>query len=281
MLKTFASAALVALLLFAPGAVARDDDDEGRSRDAVLFEASLVRAAALNTPSGTPAGQQLGPAFLATGTDPLSSGQVRVYRNRNVEVRLRGAVPNAAYRALFCRLGFLQNNGCIDLGQVETNPEGNAEARLNFPAAGADAPDTWAGGFLLSRETAPPQQNQPAPAGNQYVSAFTFPLAAAETTGAEIELKGRVVSLDANAGLFRLDSLQTDILTTSGTKFEEIEGLADLSVGQDVEVKGSLRSDLKIIAERVKLEGDNGRKHHGDDDREDGRGNGKSGTDWQ
>lgn len=242
--------ALVAVSLLSGVALLRADDDNNGNQSPngqQLFDAQLVRVADLNTPVGNPQGQQLGPFFGPNGSDPLDDGRVQVLRNRKAQFELRGATPNVTYTAFFCRFGFLPANGCVMLtGQLDTNVEGNAEALLSFPDNPTGATDTWAGTFILTRSVG----NAPT---NEYVAGFTFPpLPPADGNGTDVDVTGRIASLNKTNTSFRLDGLPTDILTGAGTHFEGIQDFSALAVGMDVEVKGSTNADGTISAASVK-----------------------------
>jgi hypothetical protein len=253
--------AFLVMFLVSGAVVMQADDDKGNQspNGQQLFDTQLVRVADLNTPAGNPAGQQLGPFFGPNGTDPLDDGRVQVLRNRKAQFELRGATPNVTYNAFFCRFGFLAAPGCFMLvGQLDTNVEGNAEGLLSFPANPAAASDTWAGTFILTRIVG-------GAATNEYVAGFTFPpLPPTDGTGADVDVSGRIMSMDKTNSSFRLAELPTDIFTGAATQFEKIDGFSDLAVGMDVEVKGFTKPDGTIFATNVKSD-ENGKSHKQDD----------------
>ncbi len=85
----------------------------------------------------------LGSSFGAAGNDPLVAGRVQV--ESEVEVELTGAAANALYAVEFCRFG-VGPSGCLAVGSVTTDAQGNAKAELGFPMMG-----TFDGIFVLTR----------------------------------------------------------------------------------------------------------------------------------
>ncbi|HEU0019805.1 MAG TPA: DUF5666 domain-containing protein [Thermoleophilaceae bacterium] len=101
-------------------------------------------------------------------------------------------------------------------------------------------------------------------------------LAGAATTGKRPplrEFEGRVVSIDRDARTFRLHDSERGtkrIRVTRNTRFERVNGLAGLSVGQRaIEVKTRRKVDGAWIAIEVEKSGGGG-EHGGD--RDDDRG---------
>lgn len=112
-------------------------------------------------------------------------------------------------------------------------------------------------------------------------------LATAATTGQRPplrEFEGRVVSIDRSARTFRLHDSERGtkrIKVTRGTRFERVDGLAGLSVGQRaIEVKTRRRTDDGRAWVAIEVEKSGGGGEHGDDDRggdDDDRGDDDSG----
>jgi hypothetical protein len=246
------SVSFLAMLLLSTVVVLRaDGGEEGNPspNGQQLFDTQLIRVANLNVPTGIPAGQQLGPFFLPNGTDSLDAGRVQVLRNRKAQFELRGAAPNVTYKAFFCRFGFLSTAGCFPLvGQLETNDEGNAEALLSFLDNPAGDADNWAGAFIVARTVASSMTNE-------YVSGFSFPsLPPAEAAGADVDVSGRIASINTASSSFRLAELAVDIFTGPTTKYQKIDSFADLVVSMDVAVKGLTKPDGTILATNVRSE---------------------------
>lgn len=100
------------------------------------FRAELVRVADLP--------QDLRDDLAPTGDDPLDRGQVRAEEGR-IRVEVRGAVPNAEYRLMFCEFGPAPRN-CGGIGNVTTDERGRGEARFSF-----DGIDLSSGLFAIKR----------------------------------------------------------------------------------------------------------------------------------
>ena len=227
-------AVFVALVLFGSRlARAEDGEDEGRGKK--LLHSDLVRVTELST--ALPLS-----AFLPAGSDTLREGEAEVRRKRELGVKVEGAVPSAAYGVLFCPFGHPQSS-CLALGSLFTDVEGKGEARLDFLAAG----NTWAGVILLTRD-----------AKNQFISGFSFPPAeeVAPAGEVEVELNGRIASLNPATTSFRLVGFPADIFVGTSTRFKKLSGFAALFVGLRVEVKGFSRPDGTIFATEVKAEQD-------------------------
>lgn len=96
------------------------------------------------------------------------------------------------------------------------------------------------------------------------------------------EFEGRVVSIDRDARTFRLHDSERGtkrIRVTSNTRFERVDGLAGLSVGQRaIEVKTRRKVDGAWIAIEVEKSGGGG-EHGGRDDDDDDRDDDNSGRD--
>ena len=235
--RYLACAMLVAFVLFGSKLVrAEDGEDEGRGEK--LIHSALVRVAELGT--ALPLS-----AFLPPGSDPLREGEAEVRRKRELAVKVEGAVPSAAYGVLFCPFGQPQSS-CLALGSLFTDSDGKGEARLSFLAAG----NTWAGVILLTRD-----------AKNQFISGFSFPpaeeVAPAGAGEVEVELSGRIASLNPANTSFRLVGFPVDLFVGTSTRFKKVSGFTALVVGLTVEVKGFSRPDGTIFATEVKAEKDN------------------------
>lgn len=205
---------------------AGDDDDDDRRRDnRKVWEAGLVPIATLGIQG-------------ATGVDPLDKGAVEVSTQGNVEVTLEGAMRNAAYTVSFCRFA-LTNVGCMSLanGTFNTNGEGNAKAEMLMPMQGAN----WSGIFILARGATP-----------QFATAFTT-RNANPPPGAEIEIKGRISTIDPATNSFRMDSFPMPVFLTSRTNLVKFDSLSQLRIGDRVEVRG-VSINGAIEASRVKGE---------------------------
>lgn len=231
---------VIFLLLSLVGAsVAWADEDEDRKEKS--FAAEIVRVADLSFHD------QLGPFFGPNGNDPLRDGKLEVRGNRKVEVQLKGTVPSTVYNVFFCPFG-LPPAGCLGLGTTTTNSEGNAKTSLPFAAT----QNTWAGAFIFTRNTPNPT--------SQFISGFQFAQNEGEAQGGvEVELEGKISSLNSSNQSFRLNNFPVDIFVGPDTRFKKVGGFGALLVGQKVEVKGFTRTDGTILATRVEAE-------HGDDD---------------
>ncbi len=225
------------LLLIGSVPVWADDDDDGDGN----FRARVLRIADLGSDA-------LGPAFGPNGNDPLRKGRVEVRGKRRVEAELRGASPTSVYNVFFCRFGF-GPSACLNLGSMTTDAEGDAEAHFTFPA-GLNA---GAGVFVFTRDVPP--------ATNEFVSGFQF-AAAVEEGAVEVELKGRISSINASNSSFRLSNFPADIFTGPSTRFEKLNGFGALAAGLRVEVKGFVRADGTILATKIE-------KEHDDDDKDE------------
>ena len=229
-------AVFVALVLFG-SRLARAEGGEDEGRGEKLLHSDLVRVTELST--ALPLS-----AFLPAGSDTLREGEAEVRRKRELGVKVEGAVASAAYGVLFCPFGQPQSS-CLALGSLFTDSEGKGEARLAFLAAG----NTWAGGVLLTRD-----------AKNQFISGLSFPpaeeVAPAGAGEVEVELKGRIASLNPANTSFRLVGFPVDIFVGASTRFKKVGGFAALFVGLRVEVKGFSRPDGTVFATEVKAEQD-------------------------
>lgn len=221
--------ALVYLALAFMIPILRADPDQSGRGDPI-FQATLLRLAELN-----PA--QLGPFGTPNAKDRLADGKVIVRRKREVEIVLNAAEASQTYQAFFCPLGAAPS-GCQKIGEVTTDRDGDATARLPFGLTGA----AWSGVFVLTRDNA-----------NQFVSGFRFPTESVPAASSvELELSGWVESVGADR--FRLKSFPLDILVTPQTRFEKVSGLSGLKPGDEVQVWAYTRSDGAVIATRVRLD---------------------------
>jgi len=244
----------IAVALFC-GSIFFADDSVQRGHGDDLLSADLVRIADLAVGA-----QITGPV----GTDPLSRGHVDVTRSGLVDVEIKGAVANAAYDVHFCPAGSAVS-GCMSLGTVMTDSEGEGQAQLQF----SSSPKAWAGSFILTRNNA-----------SQFISGFKLPPADEVPAGeTEIELKGKVSAVNPSMNSFRLENLQMDILVGTSTVLEGFSGLDKLTLGQFVEVKGFSKSDGSVFATRVQIEdrldnrGGNASQQQGDQENRGGEHN--------
>jgi len=223
---------LICVLLGAGAVWADGDENEGRGNGPAdrVFEAELLRVAELGSP------QPLGAMFTLNGTDPLRGGSVAVNRQREVEVQVQGAVASATYVSYFCPFGFPAGS-CLGLGSFTTNAGGNGSGRFPVPAS----PQTWAGVFVLTRNTA-----------NQFVSGFRTPPAAPQQAGVEVELRGRIGIVSPLLSSFQLERFPVNIFVGASTRFQRITGLGELRIGDEVVVTGFTQGDGSILATRVR-----------------------------
>lgn len=203
----------------------KGESENHRQDDPTVWETDFVRIGTLGIQN-------------ATGTDPLKQGAIEVTAEGNVEVTLEGAMPNSAYTAAFCRFA-LTSVGCMSLtnGTFTTNNDGNAKAEMQMPMQAAN----WSGIFILSRSTVP-----------QFATAFST-RNPNPPAGADIELKGRVSSVDLGTNSFRLDGFPIPIFVTNRTNLVRLDSLNQLRSGDRVEVSGVSTSG-GIEASRVKGE---------------------------
>lgn len=207
--------------------------------------ASLVPVAGLNVPSGTPAGEPLGPAFLPTGTDPLQSGSASLGRDSMVHVDLNGASPNQTYSAYFCRFGF-GPTGCVLLGQagaITTDSNGNGHASLAFPATAGS--EEWSGLVLITRTIG---------TATTYEYAGAVQVSVSPTAQPSFEIQGQISSITSTATTqsFVISPLAEMITTDSSTIYQgTVHSFTGLMVGMQVTVKGVVLSDGTLLATDV------------------------------
>jgi hypothetical protein len=140
----------------APASGGRQVEDDQEQEHEEAFEADLQRVGMVNA--------GLGPGFGPTGNDPLISGRVEVKGEGEgggenegkgpVEVTAAGAVANATYMVEFCRFG-VGPNGCVSVGSLVTDMQGNAQAELAFPLTG-----TFDGIFVITRNVSGRDENE-------------------------------------------------------------------------------------------------------------------------
>ncbi|HLN00135.1 MAG TPA: DUF5666 domain-containing protein [Bryobacteraceae bacterium] len=236
--KTWMVAVSVALLASAvcvPKLRANDPDS--------LAPGALVPVSDLNIPTGTPAGQPLGPAFVPTGSDPLQSGTAHLSSDGTLHVDLDGAGPNQAYTAYFCRFGF-GPAACVLLGQaggISTDAQGNGNAALDFPAT--LGPEDWAGLVLIARTIGTATTYE-------YVGAIHVSINTAAQP--HFDLQGQLSSIVAATASFVIIPFKESIVTDTSTKFKgKIHSFSDLLVGMQVEVKGVSLPDGTLLATNV------------------------------
>jgi len=237
-LKAWMIAVPVALLACAacvPNLRANDPDS--------LAPGSLVPVSDLNVPTGTPAGQPLGPAFVPTGSDPLQSGTAHLSSDGTLRVDLRGASPNETYTAYFCRFGF-GPAACVLLGQaagLSTDAQGDGHATLDFPAT--LGPEDWAGMVLIARTIG-------SATTYEYVGAIHVSMNIAAQP--HFDLQGQISSLVAATASFVVSPFKESIITGTSTKFQgKVHSFSDLAVGMQVEVKGVSLPDGTLLATSV------------------------------
>ncbi|MBM3776398.1 MAG: hypothetical protein FJW37_14735 [Acidobacteria bacterium] len=217
----------------------RADEEHGRGEK--LLSSGLVRVSELGS---------LGAPFSPVGTDPLGKGQLEVHRKRQVEVDLRGASPSASYDILFCKAGAAS---CATLGKVETNSDGDGEARIEIAAP----ENAWAGVFAVSRG-----------GSVQYLSGFRLPAIMAQSAGTRIGIEGTIASVDATKKSFKLTNAPLEIFVDGATEFEGLANFGELKAGVEVEVAGLMRADGTVLAAKIESEGDRrkGRKRDRDEE---------------
>ncbi len=225
------------------------ENSAGRPGSALAFgasaTASLVPVASLNVPSGTPAGQPLGPAFVPTGTDPLQSGSASLGRDSMAHIDLNGASPNQTYSAYFCRFGF-GPTGCVLLGQaggISTDSSGNGHATLAFPATAGS--EDWSGLVLIARTIG---------TATTYEYAGAVQLSISPTAQPSFEIQGQISSITSTATTesFVISPLAEVITTDSSTMYQgTVHSFTGLMVGMQVTVKGVVLSDGTLLATDV------------------------------
>jgi len=203
----------------------------------------LVPVSDLNVPSGTPASQPLGPAFVPAGSDPLQNGTVEFSPDGTVHVNLHGASANQTYSAYFCRFGF-GPAGCVLVGQtgaLSTDASGNGQANLDFPAT--QVSESLAGLVLITRTIT---------SATTYEYAGAIQLRASPAAQARFDIQGQISSIDAAAASFVISPLKETITTDASTKFQgKASSFPDLMVGMQVDVRGVVNSDGTLLATDV------------------------------
>lgn len=217
------------------GGNGKDAEDRGNAPADRVFEVELLRMAELGSVP------PLGTMFNQNGNDPLMDGSVAVNRQREVEVQVQGASASGTYLTLFCPFGFPPNY-CSTIGSFTTNAGGNWSGRFPVPAS----QQTWTGVFLLTRNTL-----------NEFVSGFRTPPAAQQQTDVEVELRGRIGTVNTLSRSFQLQRFPLNILVGTSTRFQGITGLGALRTGDEVVVTGFVQTDGSIFATRVRS-ADNG-----------------------
>ncbi len=211
----------------------------------ISFSSQLERVMDVNSPFGN---ALIGYFSGAVGTDSLADGQVTLGRNRQVRFQLDAAATSVSYTAMFCRFGFAANPGCVTIGQVPTNSQGDADVTLDFPPSGIVS-DTWAGSFVLMRNVGSMVA--------QFVSGFDFPPTPPPTSkGVEVQLTGQIMSFNSSNQSFRLVGLPIDIFTDGDTtRFTGggVHNVSDLKVGNNVQITGFSQVDFTIFATQVRV----------------------------
>jgi len=228
-------AVLLACAFSVPALWANDSDSSASG--------SLVPVSNLNVPSGTPAGQPLGPGFIPTGSDPLQSGTARLTSDGTLHVNLHGASPNQAYTAYFCRFGF-GPAGCVLLGQaggLSTDGEGDGHATLDFPATLGS--EEWAGLVLIARTIG---------SATTYEYASAIHVSINPAAQPQFDIQGQISSVVATTTSFVISPFKESIVTDSSTQFRgKVHSFSDLTVGMQVEVKGVVLPDGTLLATTV------------------------------
>ena len=201
---------------------------------------SLVPVSSLNVPSGTPAGQPLGPVFVPAGSDPLQMGTANLTSNGTLHVGLHGASPQQVYSAYFCRFGF-GPAGCVQVGQaggISTDSNGNGHADLDFPASVGS--EDWTGQVLITRTIS-------STTTYEYVGAIHVGINRAAQPS--FDLQGQISAITASTSSFVISPLKDMIVTDSSTTFDgKAHSFSDLMLGMEVEVKGVVLSDGTLLA---------------------------------
>jgi hypothetical protein len=208
-----------------------------------LGPSSLVPVSSLNVPSGTSAGQPLGPGFVPAGSDPLKMGSANLTSNGTLHVDLHGASPQQIYSAYFCRFGF-GPAGCIQVGQaggISTDSNGNGHADLDFPASVGS--EDWTGEVLITRTVS-------SATTYEYVSAIHVGIN--RVAQPSFDLQGQISSITASTSSFVISPLKDMIVTDSSTMFDgKAHSFSDLMLGMQVEIKGVVLSDGTLLATDV------------------------------
>ncbi len=131
---------------FAVPTTLKEMENENEGEEDENFEVSLQPASVISA--------GLGSSFGTNGDDPLAAGRIEVERDRQVEVKVNGAVANATYAVKFCRFG-VAPSGCVSVGSFSTDAQGNGAAELNFPLMG-----TFNGIFIVTRNVSGQDRNE-------------------------------------------------------------------------------------------------------------------------
>jgi hypothetical protein len=186
------------------------------------------------------------------GEDPLTDGEIEVRAKGQVKVELEGAVPEASYKLLVCKLSNVTDR-CMELGSVPTDDRGRANAVVPWPQ---DATGPHAVFFVLSRDTE-----------SMFVAGFHMPSGVPPVTGIppttgqtpeppkpewkQVQLKGTIGSL--GSGSFTVGS--ETVLVDNDTEFTgRVKQFSDLAAGMTVQVMGKTVSG-GVLAARVIVTG--------------------------
>lgn len=202
----------------------QEDDDLGRK----LAEMQLIRTADM-------VADPLSLVPFPWGDDALGQGSIEVRARRLLAVHLQGVPPASTFSVQFCGALNLPAR-CQELGQIQSNTDGNANAAVPFPSAG----NPWTGFFTLVRD-----------GKTMYVSGFAFP-PMPPMGGAAVNVEGRVAAMNLNAMTFTVEGFAPLVRVNSDTRFTSNLKLGDLKVGSQVEVEGSTQADGSVLATRVK-----------------------------
>ncbi len=248
-LGKFLSVSVLGLSLVCFGVARADDDDDGHGHDGDNRGRNQNQPAVNPNQDGTLSAQLVsltdtafaGPVSGPVGADRLTRGRVEVSQNRQARIELVGASPNTTYDVKFCRFGDLPPCMSLNPANLTTDSQGNAQGQFVFP----NSPDNWAGTFLLARGGL-----------NEFVSGFRFTAPVVAQAGVQVEIKGRVASLNATNSTFRLEGFAFDIMVVAGvTKLDKVNSVSDLHINDRVEVTGFTMNNV-ILATRVKVEDD-------------------------
>ena len=114
----------------------QEDDDLGRK----LAEMQLIRTADM-------VADPLSLVPFPWGDDALGQGSIEVRARRLLAVHLHGVPPASTFSVQFC--GAVNSPArCQELGQIQSDNDGNANDAIPFPPAG----NPWTGFFTLMRD---------------------------------------------------------------------------------------------------------------------------------